>query len=249
MTGFVAQFDAVIIGGGVIGCSIAWRLGQAGLRVVVVERGSIGKEASWAAGGILSPLAEADSPDEFFQLCAASRALYPDFASELRGASGLDIEYRTDGTIYLALTKEDEEELEVRWRWQHEIGLNVKRLNAACVHKLEPSVSDRLRWALKFPDDHQIDNRRLIKALEIACRRAGVAFLTHTEVISLSLEGQHVRGVFTPHNELKAKTVIVAAGAWSSLIGARRDEPEFARFFPSNRSAVKCWRSRWPIDL
>jgi glycine oxidase len=231
MTGFVAQFDAVIVGGGVIGCSIAWRLGQAGLRVIVVERGSIGGEASWAAGGILSPLAEADDPDDFFHLCAASRALYPDFVGELREASGMDIEYRTDGTIYLALTNEDEEELENRWRWQHGIGLNVKRLKAACVHKIEPVISDRLRWALKFPDDHQIDNRRLIRALETACRRVGVAFLTHTEVISLSHDGKQVRGVFTPQNELKAKTVIVAAGAWSTLIGARRDEPELARSF------------------
>jgi glycine oxidase len=231
MTGSSGQFDAVIVGGGVIGCSIAWRLSQAGMRVVVVERGRIGKEASWAAGGILSPLAEADRADDFFHLCAASRVSYPDFARELREASGLDIEYRTEGTIYLALTDGDEEELEGRWQWQHEAGLNVKRLNADCVHKLEPMVSERLRWALKFPDDHQVDNRRLIKALEVAARRAGVTFLTHTEVVALSLDGEQVRGVITPRNELKAKTVIVAAGSWSSLIGARADDPGPKRYF------------------
>jgi glycine oxidase len=231
MPGSIQQFDAVIVGGGVIGCSIAWRLSQAGMRVAVVERGGIGKEASWAAGGILSPLAETDSADDFFRLCATSRAGYPDFARELREASGIDIEYRTEGTIYLALTDEDEEELEGRWQWQHDAGLNVKRLNPDCVHKLEPMVSERLRWALKFPDDHQVDNRRMIKALEVAARRAGVTFLTHTEVISLSLAGEQVRGVITARNELKAKTVVIAAGSWSSMIGARRDEPGFKRYF------------------
>jgi glycine oxidase len=231
MPGSIEEFDAVIVGGGIIGCSIAWRLRQAGMRVVVVERGSIGKEASWAAGGILSPLAEADSADAFFYLCAASRAAYPDWARELREASGMDVEYRADGTIYLVLTDEDEEELEGRWQWQHDAGLNVKRLNPDCVHKLEPMVSERLRWALKFPDDHQVDNRRMMKALEIAGRRAGVTFLTHTEVISLSLAGEQVRGVITARDELKAKTVIIAAGSWSSLIGARRDEPGFKRYF------------------
>jgi glycine oxidase len=231
MTGSIGELDAVIVGGGVIGCSIAWRLSQAGMRVVVVERGSIGKEASWAAGGILSPLAEADSADDFFRLCTASRAAYPDFARELREASGIDIEYRTDGTIYLALTDEDEEELEGRWQWQHGAGLNVKRLNADCVHKLEPMVSERLRWALKFPDDHQVDNRRMIKALEVAARRAGVTFSTHTEALALSLAGRRVRGVFTARNELKARTVIIAAGSWSSLITVEGDDPGLKRYF------------------
>jgi glycine oxidase len=231
MPGSIEQFDAVIVGGGVIGCSIAWRLSQSGMRVAVVERGGIGKEASWAAGGILSPLAEADSPDDFFHLCAASRAGYPDFVRELREASGIDIEYRTDGTIYLTLTDEDEEELEGRWQWQHEAGLNVKRLNPDCVHKLEPIVSERLRWALKFPDDHQVDNRRMIKALEVAARRADVTFLTHTEALSLLLAGEEVRGVITARNELQARVVVIAAGSWSSMIGARRDEPGFKRYF------------------
>ena len=164
------SFDAAIIGGGVIGCSIAWRLAQGGLRVVVIERGEVGKEASWAAGGMLAPLAEADRADEFFHLCVTSRAMYSEFAQELREASGIDIEYRTEGTLYLALTDEDEEELERRWQWQHAAGLNVKKLKADCVLKLEPHVNETLRWALKFPDDHQVNNRRLVEALRAAAQ-------------------------------------------------------------------------------
>src|SRR5262245_30521903 len=118
------QFEAVVIGGGVIGCSIAWRLRQAGMSVVVVERGEIGREASHAAGGMLAPLAEADEADDFFRLAVASRLMYADFARELQAASGIDIEYRSEGTLYLVLTDEDEEELDRRWRWQQAAGLN-----------------------------------------------------------------------------------------------------------------------------
>ncbi|MBO0722852.1 MAG: glycine oxidase ThiO [Blastocatellia bacterium] len=248
MTPAVGQFDAIIIGGGVIGCSIAWRLSQAGMRALVVERGAIGREASWAAGGILSPLAEADRADAFFDLCAASRSLYAEFAHELREATGIDIEYRSEGTIYLALTDDDEEELEIRLRWQQQAGLNVKRLNATCVHKLEPMVNERLRWALKFPDDHQVDNRRLTKALEVAARKAGASFLTHTEVISLSLDGRQVRGVLTSRGEIHAKAVIVAAGSWSSLIKADRGEESYFSIEPIRGQMVAIDMAERPLQ-
>jgi glycine oxidase len=222
MSDQLPSFDTAIIGGGVIGCSIAWRLAQGGQRVVVIERNEIGKEASWAAGGMLAPLAEADSADEFFQLCVASRAMYADFARELREASGLDIEYRTEGTLYLALTEEDEEELEHRWQWQHAAGLNVKKLKADCVRKLEPLVNERLRWALKFPDDHQVNNRRLAEALHAAALKAGVHFLPFTEARELITEAQagqtRVRGVGTTRGEIHAATVVLAAGAWAGLL-------------------------------
>ncbi|MFN0084843.1 MAG: glycine oxidase ThiO [Blastocatellia bacterium] len=222
------QFDAAIIGGGVIGCSIAWRLAQGGMRVVVIERGEAGKEASWAAGGILGPLAEADRADEFYHLAAASRAMYPGFARELREASGIDIEYRTEGTLHLALDEKDEAELEHRWSWQRDAGLNVKRLNRDCVWKLEPAMSPSLRWALKFPDDHQVDNRRLVKAVEIAAKRAGVTMMPLTEATELLSSGGEIRGVGTTRGEIQSRIVILAAGCWSTRIeraSALRIEP------------------------
>jgi glycine oxidase len=222
MTESIKKFDAIIIGGGVIGCAIAWRLGQAGLRAVVLERGEVGREASWAAGGMLAPLSEADDEDDFFHLALASRALYPDFASELKVAGGVDIEYRTEGTLYLALTGEDEEELDRRWQWQHASGMNVIRLNADLVRKLEPFVTENLCWALKFPDDHQVNNRQLMVALSNAARSGGVEILTQTETTRLVTEDQagkkRVTGVQTSRGEFKSGCVIIAAGSWSSLL-------------------------------
>ncbi len=214
------QFDAAIIGGGIIGCAIAWRLGQAGLGVVVIERGEVGREASWAAGGMLAPLAEADQADAFFELAVASRAMYADLARELRAVTGIDIEYRTEGTLYLAFTDEDEEELEHRWQWQHAMGLNVKKLNADCVRKLEPALNPKLRWALKFPDDHQVNNRRLMTALEAAARKAGVGFWMQTEALDIEVANAQVIGLQTTRGNVKTKTIIIAAGSWSSLLRA-----------------------------
>jgi glycine oxidase len=217
------QVDVVVIGGGVIGCATAWRLAQAGVRTIVVERGELGSEASTAAAGLLSPLAEAERADDFFRLCVASRALYPDFALELRETTGVDVEYRTEGTLYLSLSDDDDEELERRLAWQRASlpgGSRIERLRLNDVLALEPLVSKKTRWALKFPDDNQIDNRRLMLALPAAARAAGVRFMTHTEVRSVSVEQNRVTGVMTTFGELKAPRVILAAGSWSSLITA-----------------------------
>lgn len=222
MSDLHSSYDTAVIGGGVIGLSIAWRLAQGGQRVILIERHQPGQEAAWAAGGMLAPLAEADRADDFFHLCVASRALYANFAQELRAATGLDIEYRTEGTLYLALTDEDEEELEQRWQWQHTAGLNVKKLKSDCVRKLEPLVNDSLRWALKFPDDHQVNNRRLAEALHAAALKTGVQVLPFTEARTVLTETQagqtRVSGVQTPRGEIRARTVVLAAGAWAGLL-------------------------------
>jgi glycine oxidase len=230
MTEKVEQFDVAVVGAGVIGCATAWRLAQAGMRVVVVERGPVGQEASHAAGGMLAPLAEADCADEFFELAVASRALYADFARELREATRIDIEYRTEGTLYLALTEEDEEELDERWHWQHAAGLSVERLDAGRVRALEPQVNENLRWALKFPDDHQVDNCLMLNALEAAARAAGVEFQTHTEVRDVLLAGTNggkrcVTGLRTSRGELRVSRVVAAAGCWTGLLTEEAGRP------------------------
>src|ERR1051325_3353187 len=110
--------DVIIVGGGVIGCSMAWRLARAGLQVTVIERGRTGCEASRAAAGMLSPQAEAGEPGPFLDLCLRSRAMYPAFAALLRDLSGIDIEYRDEGTLCVALAGEDSNQI-ARWAsWQ-----------------------------------------------------------------------------------------------------------------------------------
>src|SRR5687768_3716320 len=95
--------DVIVIGGGVIGCSIAWRLAQAGLKVAVIERGRIGCESSRAAAGMLSPQGGAESGGPFFDLCLRSRAFYREFGQEVSEASGIGIEYKDEGTLFVTI--------------------------------------------------------------------------------------------------------------------------------------------------
>src|ERR1051325_3504611 len=155
--------DIVIVGGGVIGLTVARALALRGLRdVCLVERGNLGMEASWAAAGMLLPQVEADEQDEFFDLACRSRDLYPAFAAALREETGIDVELDTTGTLYLALNEHNQEEIEKRFYWQTRAGLSVNLLDVAEVRELEPSISESLHGALLFPNDIQVENRRLL---------------------------------------------------------------------------------------
>src|SRR5215210_7756862 len=115
--------EVVVIGGGVIGLAIARALCLRGMkRVMLIERGNLGAEASHAAAGMLAPQAEANRADAFFELACASRDLYPAFARELGEETGMDIELEKTGTLYLAFTEQDEEEIEHRYNWQRRAG-------------------------------------------------------------------------------------------------------------------------------
>src|ERR1041385_4841273 len=180
--------EVAIIGGGVIGLSIARALAHRGMRdVVVIERHECGREASWAAGGILAPQIEANGQDDFFRLACASRDLYPQFAAELKAESGIDVELDTTGTIYVAFSNDEEAELRHRLEWQHAQKLRVEWLSGDEARALEPSLSRNIRCALRFPDDFQVDNRKLIEALVIANQRHGVRLIANSSVRKIQI--------------------------------------------------------------
>lgn len=211
--------NVVIIGGGVIGLTIARALSQRGVRdVMLIERGRPGAEASWAAGGILAPQVEVDHQDEFFQLACASRDLYPEFATSLKEETGVDVELDTTGTLYLGFTRQDEEELRHRHQWQTGEGLQVEWLTGDEARRLEPHVSANVRCALRFPRDIQVENRRLVEALVRANEELGVQLVINTQVTALGIKDERVCRVETSNGPVAAPIVVVAAGAWSSLI-------------------------------
>ncbi|HEX8491304.1 MAG TPA: glycine oxidase ThiO [Pyrinomonadaceae bacterium] len=211
--------DALVLGGGVIGLAIARALSLRGLaRVLLVERGRLGMEASHAAAGMLAPQVEADRADDFLELACKSRDLYPAFALELREETGIDIELETTGTLLLAFNERDEEEALRRYDWQSRAGLHVEHLTAKEARRLEPCISPALRGALRFPRDWQVENRRLVAALAAASDRLGVRLLTDTNVESLQIERGRVTGIETSRGRLSAPTVVVACGAWASLL-------------------------------
>ncbi|MCM3872420.1 MAG: glycine oxidase ThiO [Pyrinomonadaceae bacterium] len=214
-----ATADVVIIGGGVIGLTIARALALRGISdVLLVERARLGKEASSAAAGMLAPQAEADEADDFFNLCCQSRDLYPTFAAALREETGIDCELDRTGTLYLAFTDHDQGEIEHRYDWQVRAGLTVQKLTPADARTLEPCISESVRGALKFPDDIQVENRRLLSALIQANEKLGVRVMTASTVESVRIDCGRVQGVETARGFISTEQVVVSGGAWSSFI-------------------------------
>ena len=211
--------DAIIVGGGVIGLAIARAVAQRGIReVILCERGELGAEASWAAGGMLGPQVEADQADDFFRLACASRDLYPEFAAALQEESGIDVELDKSGTLYLGFTESDEQEMRRRYDWQAKAGLPVEWLTAGEALQLEPNISPHVRCALRFPKEYQVENRRLVQALAVSNQKLGVNLVTNCEVSLLRVEKERVAGVETAAGFFTAPVVVVAAGAWTSQI-------------------------------
>ncbi|MEP6637339.1 MAG: glycine oxidase ThiO [Acidobacteriota bacterium] len=225
--------DVVVIGGGVIGMAVARALaGRRAGRVVLIERASLGREASYGAAGMLAPQAEADSADEFFSLCCRSRDLYPAFADDLQAESGIDIELDTTGTMYVAFSEHDQIEIDHRYDWQSKAGLRVEKIDAEDARLLEPCISAEVRSALRFPDDIQVENRRLLSALAVSIENFGVHLMTGTTVESLRIEHEKIVGVETSQGFVAAANVVIAGGAWttfiansSTTIGSLRVEP------------------------
>ncbi|HKS09294.1 MAG TPA: glycine oxidase ThiO [Pyrinomonadaceae bacterium] len=219
MTDKYRTADVVIIGGGVIGLTIARALAQRGVRdVCVIERSALGAEASFAAGGMLAPQVEANGRDEFFELACRSRDLYAEFAEALREETGVDVELDSTGTLYVALNEGDLIEIETRCEWQTKAGLVVEKLTPQQARELEPCIAESVRGALRFPRDIQVENRRLVNALVNSVNKLGVSIVTDTNVAKINVERGRVTGVQTSRGSISCQTIIVAAGTWSSGI-------------------------------
>ncbi|MDQ3985712.1 MAG: glycine oxidase ThiO [Actinomycetota bacterium] len=210
--------DVVVVGGGVVGLSIAWRVAGRGLQVVVVDE-IPGRAASWAAAGMLAPVTEVHYGEEkLLELNLASARLYPGWAEELEHASGLPSGYRSVGTVVVARDADENAVLDDLFALQKRMGLSVERLRARECRALEPYLSPRIRGGILVEDDHQVDNRALISALLSACNRARVEFVAH-KVATLDLNARGPSVILDSGDRIDTSTVVVAAGSWSADIG------------------------------
>jgi glycine oxidase len=211
--------DVLIIGGGVIGMCIARELKKRGVEdVTLLERGKLGAEASSAAAGMLTVQADAAEHDEFFDLCHQARGLYENFAAEIKDESGIDIELETSGTLSVAFAEADAARSEKIFAWQSTAGHAVGKLSAAEVLKLEPALSPKISGGLFFPHDAQVENRQLVRALAASLRNSGVETRENTAIEELSCENGKITGARTGAESFAAPIVVLATGAWTSLI-------------------------------
>ena len=209
----------VIIGAGVMGLGIARRLAQAGCSVAVYDRAEAGRGASWAAAGMLAAAVETEPGEEaLLALTLESQRMWPDFARELEAISGISVGYRDEGTIVVALTRDDAEQLRFTFEFQKSLGLDLQWLSGAEARRREPHLRPGISGAVFSPRDHQVDNRQLARALAEAARKAGAAIYEHDPVREVETTGGRVTAAVTEYRREPADVIVLAAGAWSREI-------------------------------
>jgi glycine oxidase len=204
----------IIVGAGVIGCSIAYQLAKRGKKVILVEKNKIGSKASSAAAGMLGVHTELDGDGGLLQAAMKSRDMFPSLSEELKEVSGIDFEFTQNGMIKLAASEADVRAL------QHVLSLSkdVEWLTEKEVSMLEPVLSKRNLGGLYAYKDGNVSARKLTLALAKSAVRLGADIKEFTPLLSFILEHGGCKGIRTPEATYYANEVIVAGGAWSGQI-------------------------------
>lgn len=221
-----AEYEVAVVGAGVIGLAVAWRVAEAGLSVVVLDRETTGAGASGVAAGMLAPVTEASFGQErLLRLNLESAGLWPSFDEELRARSGLSTGYERRGALVVAVDLDDAEELRRLHRFQRSLGLEVEWLTRGECRELEPGLSPGIAGGIRAPQDHQAEPRALVRALARAVEGSGGEVSIGSEVVSVEEGGGRVTAVTTRSRRIRVRHAVVAAGCWSGRIAVPGPDP------------------------
>lgn len=210
--------DVLIVGAGVIGCSIAYFLRKRGLEVIVLERGNIGAQSSSAAAGLLAPLRPLGEMDPFKQLQIAGMQRLASFVPDLEEISGISVEYERTGTLRILPPEKIAPTKEWAQAWRNK-GFQIEVLSSEEARAREPHLFREVPGAVWIADEAQVTPALLMSAYERAARVLGAQLYDHTEVASIQSngDGNRAAGVRTSQGELiTCDHLVIAAGAWSS---------------------------------
>lgn len=193
--------DVIVVGGGIIGGSIAWRLAQAGAAVTLVDAGAFGGEASWAGAGMLAPGGEIAGRSRWAEFALESLAQYPAFVAELESETGLGIDYRRCGAVEIARTESEWQDLLARRAAQAELGIRAEITGGG----------------IFYPDDALVDPRDVTRAVRCACEKRRVRIREQTRGLAVRVTRGRAE-VETSGGVLSGSAAVLAAGAWSGQI-------------------------------
>jgi len=209
------SFDAVVVGGGVIGLSCAWRAAQRGAGVLVLERSRPPAGATRVAAGMLAPVGELTFGEpELLQMTLSAAELYPEYVAELEAASGIGTGFERTGALHVALDRDEAAELRRVHDLQRSLGLEAEWLSPSRCRELEPGLTPSFHGGVLAAGEGAIDPRALTASLLAALEGAGVELRTEVEVEAAILDGDGVAGIRTADGaELTAGAVVLATGA------------------------------------
>lgn len=227
----MSSFDVAIIGGGLIGASIAFELSAEKLRVVVLDSQQPGQEASWAAAGMLSPGPDSPEALPLVPLMKESLRIYPDFVAAIENTSGQSTEFTREGALQIFLGPQGESERDALFTEYHGLGLPIESLSLDAARHLEPSLGPNARAAAYLPNEATVNPRSLTAAVMAAIQRRGVDIRSRSAVNALLHENNRCVGVIAAGEKITAKFIVVAAGCFSS--GVAPDDDLFSQFVPT----------------
>jgi len=211
--------DVLIIGGGVIGLSLAWDLAKHGRSVQLIDQSLPGREASWAGAGILPAASSTASQHPYEQLRGLAYELHPQWAAELRAATGIDTGFRRCGGLHLARTPGEVAALTAWAALVRDEGISIERLGLSDVEKLEPGITRSVPSTVYYiPDESQLRNPRHLEALVVTCRQAGVAITPNLPAGQVVTGGGKITGVDSPAGLIDAQQYCLTAGAWTGQL-------------------------------
>ncbi len=215
--------DAVVIGAGVVGCSVAYYLAREGVNVTLLEREAIGSGASAHATGSLSLLGAEFTAGASFQLARASYAEFVTLVPELESATGMDLLYQRRPSLRLALDDEEAGLIKELMLWQQP-HVKMRWIDPREVHAIEPRLSSSIIGAMYEDESAQLDSYRFNLALARGAELKG-ANIIHREVTGLITSGSAISGVKTASGDIQCAAVVVAAGTWSRAFTPWLDFP------------------------
>jgi glycine oxidase len=215
----VPSTDTLIIGGGIIGLSLAHKLAAEGQRVLVLDRQEPGLEASWAAAGMLS--AAPESPDDLalVPLAKKSFALYPTFVAAIEECSGKSANFRRDGALELFFGSSAGSERDRTVASHRALDLTTQAVSSAEARSIEPSLCETAFAAAWLPVEYSVEPRALTAAALQAAKNRGAEIRANVEVKNLVIEGSRCHGAESQSKKFTAANVILAAGCFSAGIG------------------------------
>ncbi len=207
----------VIIGGGIMGLGIGWRMAQAGWSVELFERRRVASGASWAAAGLLAARMQGGSQprDPYSRFLRASQDMWPDLRDDLEAFTGQTIGYRTEGSLIASFSSEEAAQFQDMASWQPD---DFSFLSQAEALGEEPSLASSIHGALLSRHDHDVDNRRFAQVLGDAFSKAGGMLHENSHVVGLMRENGRIEGIRLKDKVIEARHVLIAAGAWCNAI-------------------------------